>query len=419
VTAPSTRPQENPVIERKRGSGGFIVMALTLLLLVAQASAPSPLYPVYQNQWDLSPVGVTSVFAVYVVGLLITLIVVGSLSDHIGRRPVVIGSTIVAIGGLVVFATADGIGDLLVARALQGASVGAATGALGAALIDRQPAGHPKLAAVLNGAIPPAALTIGAISSGLLVEFAPEPTITVFVLFAALILAAGIAVAFLAEPHARRAGALRSLRPTISMPREVRRVFGAVVGCMAASWALAGLYLGLGPSIVASVLHIDSHFAAALGVATLTGFGALTGLAIQRADARTSMLVGAAALVAGPLLTVVALEADSTWGFFASTALAGVGFGAAFQSALRLVLAVVPAAGRAGVLSTVYLVSYLAFGLPSIVAGILVPSVGLLNVAAGYAMVVAAVAAFALVLQLVLQRDKVAELLPDAIDAAR
>lgn len=394
-------------------------MALTLLLFVAQTSTPSPLYPIYQEEWDLSPVGVTSVFAVYVLGLLATLIVVGSLSDYVGRRPVIIAAALVAIAGMVVFATASGIGDLLVARALQGISVGAVTGALGAALIDRQPASHPRLAAVLNGVIPPAALTVGTISSGLLVQFGPNRMVTVFVLFAALLLAAAVAVGSLSEPNARRPGALQSLRPTVAMPREVRRVFGAVVGCMAASWALAGLYLGLGPSIMASVLHIDSHFSAALGVATLTGSGALTGLVIQRADARKSMLVGAGALVIGPLLTVLALELDSTWGFFASTALAGIGFGAAFQSALRLVLAVVPAAGRAGVLSTVYLVSYLSFGLPSIIAGILVPSFGLLNVVAGYAIVVAAVSLFALILQLTLRGEKEAELVPDVIDAAR
>jgi MFS family permease len=415
VTSTQTRPHENTTGERRR-PGGFVVVALTLLVLVAQASAPSPLYPVYQAEWDLSPVGVTSVFAVYVLGLLATLIVVGSLSDHVGRRPVILVSLVIALAGLVVFATATGIGGLLLARALQGASVGAATGALGAALIDRQPAGRGKLAAVLNGVIPPAALTFGAVASGLLVEYAPDPTTTVFVFFGALIIVAGIAIAVVPENHTVRPGALRSLRPTIAMPREVRTVFAAVVGCMIASWALGGLYLGLGPTVVASILRTDNHLAAALAVATLTGVGALTGLAIQKADARGSMIVGAAALIVGPLLTVVALEMDSTWGFFASTALAGVGFGAAFQSALRMVLAVTPEGARAGVLSTMYLVSYLAFGLPSIIAGILVPTFGLLTVVAGYAIMVAIISLCALLLQLFLRREKAAEANADAID---
>ncbi|WP_307852500.1 MFS transporter [Glaciihabitans sp. dw_435] len=394
---------------RWAGTGGFVVVALALLVIIAQAGAPSPLYPVYQAEWNLQPIVVTSIFAVYVVGLLVTLITVGSLSDHIGRRPVFLAAAVIAVVALIVFATATNVTELIIARALQGASVGAATGALGAALIDLQPAARPRLAAVLNGVIPPIALTVGAVSSGFLVQFAPDPTSTVFLVFGILILAAGVLVLFIAEKNERRPGAIRSLSPTVSIPREARRVFSAVVGCMISSWALGGLYLALGPTIVVSVLHLHSHVAGGLAVAALTGAGAITGLAIQKTDALKSMIVGAVALIVGPALTVVALEMGSTWGFFASSLIAGIGFGAAFQSALRLLLAVAPAEGRAGLLSTVYLVSYAAFGLPSIIAGLLVPSLGLITVVLWYAILVAVLAVIALVLQFVLRRTRSVE----------
>ena len=400
------------------GSGGFAVVTLALLVILAQSGAPSPLYPVYQAEWNLTPLQVTSVFAVYVIGLLLTLITFGALSDHVGRRPVIISAAIVAVGGLIVFATATNLIDLLLARALQGASVGAATGALGAALIDLAPARFPRLASLLNGIVPPIALTVGALSSGFLVQFAPHPTATVFLVFAALITLAAVLVVFLPERGGRRAGAFASLAPTVSIPRSARRVFGAVVGCMISSWALAGLYLALGPTIVISILHLESHVSGGLAVAALTGTGALTGLVIHRADALQSMIVGAVALVVGPVLTVVALEFDSTWGFFASSVVAGIGFGAAFQSALRLLLAIAPAEGRAGLLSTVYLISYTAFGLPSIAAGLLVPVVGLLNVVLGYAALVALLALIALVLQFVLGRNRAVEEAADARESA-
>ena len=401
-----------------QGTAGFPVVALTLLVLLAQSGAPSPLYPVYQAEWNLSPFQITSVFAVYVIGLLITLITFGALSDHIGRRPVIIAASIIAIGGLVVFATATNVTDLLVARALQGASVGTATGALGAALIDLTPPGRPRLAALLNGVVPPTALTVGSLSSGFLVQFAPNPTATVFVVFIALIAVAAVLVAFLPERGGRRPGALASLAPTVAIPRAARRVFGAVVGCMISSWALAGLYLALGPTVVVSLLHLQSHVAGGFAVAALTGTGALTGLVIQRADALRSMIVGAIALVVGPVLTVISLELDSTWGFFASTIIAGIGFGAAFQSALRLLLAIAPVEGRAGLLSTVYLISYTAFGLPSIAAGLLVPSVGLLDVVLGYAALVAVLALIALALQFFLGRNRAVERAADRRESA-
>ena len=122
------------------------------------------------------------------------------------------------------------------------------------------------------------------------------------------------------------------------------------------------------------------------------------------------LIVGAVALIVGPMFTAFALETGSVWGFYASSVIAGIGFGAAFQGGLRLVLAVAPPEGRAGLISSVYLVCYLAFGLPSIVAG-------LLDVVLGYAAFVALMAATALILQLALPRQRVVEEFADALDS--
>ncbi|MBK4348663.1 MFS transporter [Lacisediminihabitans changchengi] len=401
----------------KAPARAFWVVAFAYLILVAQAGAPSPLYPVYAMEFALSPVQLTSVFAIYVVGLLLTLVTFGSLSDHVGRRPVILAGTVIAIAALIVFAVASDFTLLLVARALQGASIGVVTGALGAALIDLQSPSRPRLAAVLNGALPPIGLTVGSLSSGFLVQFAPDPTSFVFFVYIGLIAISGILIAFLPEraPDSSRSAALRSLRPAITIPPSTRRILAAVVGCMISSWALGGLYLGLGPTIVSTILHIDNHLAGALAVATLTGVGAITGLVVQGLNARTAMMVGAGALVVGPGLTVLALQLGSVPGFYLSTIVAGIGFGAGFQCALRLVLGVAPAVGRAGLLSTVYVISYLSLGLPSVVAGLLVPVVGLQQVIAMYAGFVALLAIIALSLQFVLKADKAREIVAERL----
>ena len=395
----------------------FWVVAFAYLVLVAQAGAPSPLYPVYAMEFSLSSVQLTSVFAIYVVGLVLTLVTFGALSDHVGRRPVILAGSVVAIAALIVFATASDFALLLAARALQGASIGIVTGALGAALIDLNPASRPRLATVLNGALPPIALTVGSLSSGLLVQFAPDPTGFVFFVYIGLIALSAVLIAFLPErrPDSTRWQIIRSLRPTISVPPPTRRILAAVVGCMISSWALGGLYLALGPTIVTTILHLDSHLLGAVAVPVLTGVGAITGLVVQRLDARKSMMVGAAALVVGPALTVLALRMESVPGFYLSTIVAGIGFGAGFQCALRLVLGVAPATGRAGLLSTVYVISYLSLGLPSVAAGLLVPVIGLQQVIALYAGFVALLALIALLLQFVLRANKAREVVAERL----
>lgn len=380
---------------------GFWILAAMLLAAVASSAVPSPIYPVYAAEWHLTPLMLTGVFAVYVAGLLASLLVAGRLSDHVGRKPVlVVGGLGVAVS-LGLFAVADGVGALVVDRIVQGASVGLLMGALGAALIDNSLERHPNLAGVLNGVVPPIALATGAVSSGALVQWGPAPEQLVYVVFGALLVLMVIALVVVPERVAPRPGALRSLRPTVSVPRSSRRLFRSVAGSLIASWALGGMFLSLVPSALGTVFGITNHFAAGALIAVVTGVGALTGLAIQRMDTRRAVVLGLVALVVGPVVTVAFVFMHSLPGLVVGSAIAGVGFGAGFQAPLRMLLATAAPTHRAGLLSTIYVVSYLAFGVPAVVGGLLEPSVGLVPVIAGYGAFIVLAAAVALVLQLV------------------
>ncbi|PPF51419.1 MFS transporter [Clavibacter michiganensis] len=405
---------------RRDSPVGLVVYALTLLVLVASGAAPSPLYPVYQEEWALPPVVLTVVFAVYVAGLLATLLTAGRLSDHIGRRPVILGALAVSIAAMLVFAFAEDGLALVVARILQGLAIGLATGALGAGMIDHQPVRRSGLAAFLNGVVPPAALTVGALGSGFLVAYGPAPEETVFLVLAGLMLAAGVAVAVVPERQPRRAGALRSLVPSVAVPRAARSVFTAVVGGMIASWALGGMFLAFIGSVLGTTFGLHSAALTGAAIALFTGTGAITGIVIRTRDARRSLIVGVVALVLGPVGLVAAIWTASLPLFAAAAVVGGVGFGAGFQAGLRLVLAEAPVDQRASLLSSVYVASYLAFGIPSIVAGVFVEADGLPVVLTVYGAFVAASALVALVLQLAGGRARRAERIAarDAASAA-
>jgi MFS family permease len=367
-----------------RSVAGFWILAAMLLVSVASSAVPSPIYPVYAAEWHLTPLMLTGVFAIYVAG----------------RKPVlVVGGLGVALS-LGLFAMADGVVALIVDRIVQGVSVGLLIGALGAALIDNSLERHPTMAGVLNGVIPPIALATGAMSSGALVQWGPAPEQLVYLLFGALLVLLVLALFVVPEQVQRRPGALRSLRPTISVPRSSRRLFRGVAGSLVASWALGGMFLSLVPSALGTVFGITNHFAAGALIAVVTGVGALTGLAIQRIDTRRAVLLGLVALVLGPIVTVSFVFAHSLPGMVVGSAVAGVGFGAGFQAPLRMLLATAAPTHRAGLLSTIYVVSYLAFGVPSVIGGLLEPSVGLVPVIAGYGGFIVLAAIVALVLQL-------------------
>ncbi|MBF4583168.1 MFS transporter [Curtobacterium sp. VKM Ac-2865] len=387
-------------MQSTRSVAGFWIIAALLLVSLASSAVPSPIYPVYAAEWHLTPLMLTAVFAIYVAGLLASLLVAGRLSDHVGRKPVLVAGGIGLAVSLGLFAVADGLGALILDRVLQGVSVGLLIGALGAALIDNSLERHPTLAGVLNGAVPPIALATGALSSGALVEWGPAPEQFVYLLFGVLLVLMLVALVVVPEQVTRRPGALRSLRPTIAVPRSSRRLFRGVAGSLVASWALGGLFLSLVPSALGAIFGIDNHFAAGALIAVVTGVGAATGIAIQRLDARVGVLIGLVALILGPVVTVGFVFAHSLPGLVVGSAIAGVGFGAGFQAPLRMLLATAAPTHRAGLLSTIYVVSYLAFGVPAVIGGLLEPTVGLVPVIAGYGAFIVLAAGVALVLQL-------------------
>lgn len=224
----------------------FWLVAAVLLLFMASGSAPSPLYVVYQEEWRFPATTLTAVFAVYAVALLASLLTVGSVSDFVGRRPVLVAALVVQTAGMVLFLLADGVAGLMLARVVQGLATGAALGTISAALIDLEPPRQPGRGSLLNSVSPPVGLTFGAIGSGLLVQYAPAPTTLVFVVLAVGFLALAAAVVFLPETVARRPGAVASLRPRIAVPPEGRRAFWRTTPALVATWSLGGLYLSLG-----------------------------------------------------------------------------------------------------------------------------------------------------------------------------
>lgn len=358
----------------------FWVVGVAFLVLMASASAPSPLYPVYQQAWGFSALTLTVIFAVYAVALLSTLLTVGSLSDHIGRKPILIASLILLAVSLMLFIVADSVPVLLAARVVQGIAAGAATGALSAAVIDLQP--DASTGPLLNSVAPSLGLASGALGAGLLVQLAPAPDILVFALLigAALILA--VALLFVPETSALRGFDSRrhlasTLLPRMSIPTSVRAPFLLIAPALFATWSLGGFHLSLGPSIIGTVFGVDNHIVGGLEIFAMFASGAVAAAVVRNGFPRTVMMIGATVLAAGVALSLVSVQIESIVLYFVGAVIAGSGWGATFLGSMRTLGALVPAAERGGVFATTFVISYLAFSLPAVVAGLAVHRLGL------------------------------------------
>jgi predicted MFS family arabinose efflux permease len=402
-SAPAARPAVPQRAARLSKRASFGLQVSILVLFLASSIAPTPLYAVYEARWGFSPITVTVVFGVYAVAVLAALLVVGSLSDHVGRRPVLLVAIVVQAAAMVVFATAGGVPALLLARVVQGLASGAALGALGAGLIDLD----RTRGTIANGVGALAGTATGAIGSSLLVEYLPAPTRLVYLVVLAILAVQWIGVALMPESSSPKPGALASLRPQLGLPPAARRPMLVAVPVLVAVWSLAGFYGSLGPTLTRLVAGSDSVVLGGLAMFALAGSAAVTVLLVRNAPPPRVMLLGTAALAAGVAVTLVGVADSSTGAFFLGTALAGVGFGGGFQGALRTVVPLAAPHQRAGVLSIVYVVSYLAMGLPAVAAGFLVAHGGVLTTAREYGLVVIALALAALIGQLGRRRAEV------------
>ena len=350
-------------------TGGFWLVAGVLFLLFFAAAAPSPLYGVYQAQWRFSATTLTAVFAVYALLLLVTLLVFGSVSDYLGRRPVILGSLVMAAGACGLFLAAHGVGMLFAARALQGAAVGTATSALGAALIDLQPEGS-AIAPVITIAAGQLGLAAGGLGTSALVQYGPAPTRLVWWLLLGTFVAFAVAVPALPETVSGRPGVLASLRPRVAVPRQARATFALALPCLIAAWMLSGFCLSLGPSLAAQVAGSRDLVWGGLVIFLVAGTGAAGPVAFRRVSGPAAMLAGCLALLAGAVLTLAAIQTTSAAAFLAGVAVAGAGFGTAMLGALRIITALAAPGQRASLIAAIFIVSYAAFSVPVVVAGV-------------------------------------------------
>ncbi|ERK71859.1 hypothetical protein N136_01794, partial [Leifsonia aquatica ATCC 14665] len=270
---------------RLRPVAAFAGTALAFVAVALAVGAPSPLFVLYEQEWGFAPWLLTVAFAIYAVTLLITLLVAGSLSDHIGRRPVLIGALALQVVAMLMFLFATDIGWIIAARSVQGVATGAAMSTFTAALVELAPEKQKKLGATIGSTAPVGGIALGAFFTGLAVQFASAPTVLVFVTLALLFAAGIVVVAASPETVRRRPGAVRSLVPRLVIPRAARGEFVGAIPLFLATWMLAGLFIGLSPSILHGVFHLDSGLLNGAIVAVPPAVGAVAGLALTRAPA--------------------------------------------------------------------------------------------------------------------------------------
>lgn len=382
VTLPAPSCEAWPVQQpgRLTPPQGFWLLASLVVSFLAASSAPSPLYGLYRETFGFSALTLTLVFSVYAFALLGGLLVLGGLSDYRGRRPVLLAALMLELGSLVLFLCADSVAWLLAARLLQGLATGIASAVLGAALLDFQ----RERGALVNSVAPMFGMALGALGASALVQFAQVPTRLVFEVALIIVGLQTWAAFYLPETVTRRTGAWRSLRPRLAVPKAARETLWLIAPLNTAQWALGGFYLSLGPTLARSVIGSATPLLGGALIATLVLSGAVGILWLRHHPAHVVRAAAAGALSLGMLLTLGGIRFHVVTAFFLGTVVAGLGFGAGFNASVRSLVPLAQPHERGALMASFLVISYLAFSLPALAAGLAVGHVGIEAAALGY-----------------------------------
>jgi MFS family permease len=373
-------PHTTQALPRRHGVGLWSV-AFAFLTVLAFSTVPTPLYAIYQERDGFSTFMITVVYAAYAVGVVLALFFAGHVSDWLGRRRTLVPAMFLTIVSAIVFLTWPELPGLLVARVLNGLSVGVVT-ATATAYVSELYAGHrpdasPKHAQIIATSANLGGLGLGPIVAGVLAQFVRSPLTVPFIIFAGLLAVATIAVGIAPEtvtaPTPRPA-----YRPQrVAVPVEARAKFlGAGVAGFV-SYAAFGLFASLAPTFLAGTLHDSSHLLA--GVPTFAAFaGAVAAqFATWTWDLRRLLKAGMSTLAAGIVLVLIAAWVPSLALFLIGGVISGAGGGLLFKGGVLTAGSLTSAATRAEIIAGFFLASYIGISVPVVGLGILVQVVAL------------------------------------------
>lgn len=372
MTSTTTRPTPASAGGRVPHAAGFWIIALTFLTEMAFCALPTPLYAIYQRKDDFPTVVLTVIFAVYAVGVMLSLYLAGHVSDWIGRRRIILASLLLNLLAALLFLVWNDVAGLIVARFICGLGIGILAAAATAHLDELGTAAHQVSgrAALVATFANLGGIGLGPLVGGLIASWSSAPLVVPFVLFAALFTAEGILVAFVPETVERRA-VRPSYRPQrIAIPAGRRGAFWAAATAAFAVFTVFGTFMALSPTFLVSILHQRSYLLAGLAPFVVFMAAATAQIVTARLGVPAQLRLAIALAVFGLASVAVSAVVASLAVFLIGGGVAGAGIGILFRCALVTAAAAAEPGRRGEALAGIFLVAYAGLTLPPLLTAV-------------------------------------------------
>lgn len=346
------------------------LLAAGLFAVAYGTNVSTPFLVLYRERLDLSASQTMAIFVVYVAGILVTLLLAGSVSDRVGRRPLVVPMIVLsALASCVMILGRDSFGLLLLGRLLLGVVSGGVLGVGAAWLLELLGPGNELRASVVTTLVTFGGFGIGPPVSALFEAFVPHPLVLPYVLHALVTLIAAVGVSKV--PETRSPNAAAPLRMTLGVPAAHRREFVTVV-VPASLWVFCfpSTAFALFPVLIAESIE-TGQVAIAAGAGLLTAWaGLLSRPLVGRLGPAPALPVGMASGVMGYGLGWYAFETGAWPVLLIAAALLGLAAGTLTAGVLGVLGGMDAGEQRGALTSSFYVLAYPGMAMPLAVTSI-------------------------------------------------
>ncbi len=265
----------------------WIVTAVFIL-----SNLPTPLYPYWQNLIQFQESDITIIFAAYIIGLILTLLIAGQLSVVWGHKPLLIFAIIMALIACLLFGFTQSIPLLILSRFISGISIGIIVSVGMSAVMLQGGKNYNRLASLAASVAMVIGAGSGPLLSGFMLEILREPVLPIFALEFLILCTTFPIILKLPSKNKDQVKEKEKLKlPAIPKKHILDLSFGIAI--FAPGITSTSFMLSLSPSLLNEVLGISSSFIAGLTVCIMFLFATGIQFVLNRLSVKSIFLFGA------------------------------------------------------------------------------------------------------------------------------
>lgn len=323
----------------------------------------SPLYPLYQEAWQLRTSDISLIYVLYMLGALCGLLFMGRLSDTLGFRAVMLLGLLLGWGGTLLTMLAWDLTSLNVGRFAVGLSSSLIVTSATVGLMQISKGDNSQWVSMMTSFLLAFGFGLGPLTGGVIGQWLPYPLVVTYIPTLVLCLLAVYGLLRIElKPQVLPAGGTLSWRTFLPRLTGTSRAdawpFILTCACPFFAFGMFGLYASMSPLFLEKMLpwHGPVVSGTAIGVILLASAG--TQLLCARLPVRWCGLLGLLAVVVSNALLILNFKAGSSLVFMLGVCATALGHGLCLLAGISMVNRIASPAQRSGLISTYLVCGY-------------------------------------------------------------